>query len=217
SCRLGDGAGGGLAGNGGYGYYSLSGVTSQANLAEFAVGGGNNNQIGNIGVMDMSGGTINDVGWITIARGAASTGIMNVTGGTINYTNAGGGRFYFGGFGGATNPGWYGAVSVKNSTIQCPVGAAVPLELANTTGGTGIVNLQEGSVFRAGLVRSLSATSATYLNFEGGTLQASVSTANFMNGTNSDNITGVILYNDGALSTKNTIDNNGTNVTISRV
>jgi len=213
--RIGDGATGGLNGNGGYGYYSLSGATSQANLAEFAVGGGNNNGIGNIGVMDMSGGTINDVGWITIARGNASAGIMNVTGGTVNYTNAGGGRFYFGGAGGA---GWYGVVNVSNATVQNPQGTNVPLDLANTTGGTGIVNLGPGGVFRAGNVGAANSGSGSYLNFNGGTLQAAVSNADFMNGagsnpggTNASNLTGVTVYQGGA-----TIDNNGVNITIGR-
>jgi fibronectin-binding autotransporter adhesin len=213
--RIGDGAASGTSGNGGYGYYNLSGATSQANLAEFAVGGGNNNGIGNIGVMDMSAGTINDVGWITIARGNASTGIMNVTGGAVNYTNAGGGRFYFGGAGGA---GWYGVVNVSNAVIQNPLGSNVNLELADTAGGTGIVNLGPGAVFRAGNVGSVNAGSTTYLNFTGGTLQAAVSNANFMNlgtgntaGNSAANLTGVIVYDGGG-----TIDNSGVNIGVGR-
>ncbi len=218
--RIGDGANGATAGNGGYGYYGLSGGT--ANLAEFAVGGGNNGGSGNIGVMDMTGGTINDQGWVTIARGANSTGIMNLIGPSannpnnpvINFTQGGGGQILYSTFGDSK---FYGVVTISNATMQTPVGANVPLNLANTTNGTGgalgVMNLGPGGLLRIGNVQAANnialSGGATYLNFTGGTLQASVTNTAFMAGTAANNITGVVVYSGGG-----TIDNNSFNITI---
>ena len=60
--RIGDGTGG-------YGYYQLSGGTLNAN--EIGVGGGNGGNA-TIGVMDITGGTFYDAGWITVGRGGTS-------------------------------------------------------------------------------------------------------------------------------------------------
>jgi autotransporter-associated beta strand protein len=197
-----------------YGYYNVAPGTiaspSVAAFNEVGVAGGNTNATGNIGVMDMTGGTMNDAGWITVARGTASTGILNVTGGTFNYGTNAGSQCYIGGAGGA----FYGVISVSNATVQNPNGTNVPLNLAATSvaGAVGIANLGPGAVFRAGNVTA-SATSTSYLNFTGGTLQAAVTNANFLT---SANLTDVVVYDDSTTATKNTIDNNGNNVTIGR-
>ncbi len=70
--RIGDGVAG-------YGYYRLSGGTLVAN--EVGVGGGNTGSSGTVGVMDITGGTFNNAGWITVGRGGTtSSGVLNVSG-----------------------------------------------------------------------------------------------------------------------------------------
>src|SRR4029079_202931 len=69
--RIGDGTSG-------YGYYQLSGGMLNAN--EAGVGGGNGGN-GTVGVMDITGGTFNNAGWITVGRGGTtSSGVLNVSG-----------------------------------------------------------------------------------------------------------------------------------------
>ncbi|HZZ26917.1 MAG TPA: autotransporter-associated beta strand repeat-containing protein [Pirellulales bacterium] len=218
--RIGDGANGTATGNGGYGYYGLSGGT--VNLAEFAVGGGNNSGSGNIGVMDMTGGTLNDQGWVTIARGANATGILNIIGSSpgnpnnpvINLSQGGGGQILYSTFGDSR---FYAVTTISNGTMQCPVGASVPLNLSNTTNGNGLalgaMNLNSGGLLRVGSVSAANnitpSGGATYLNFNGGTLQSSVTNTSFLAGTAANNITGIVVYGGGG-----TIDNNSFNIVI---
>src|SRR6185369_16802839 len=80
--RLGIGGGTGAGQNPGYGYYKLSGGAAVFN--EIGVGASFANDadpIGNVGVADITGGTIEDNGWVTLARGVGATGILNITGG----------------------------------------------------------------------------------------------------------------------------------------
>ena len=172
--------------------------------------------IGNVGVADITGGTIQDNGWVTMARGVGATGILNITGGVTHFTNSGGGQLQVGGQGGQ----FYGVVNISNATVTCPVGANVPIELDASNSTVNPVNRRRwdceswsGWSLRVGAVQAgASSTPTSLFNFLGGTLQASVS-GNFITSTN---LTDVVVYDDSATATKNTIDNNGKNITISR-
>ncbi len=197
--RIGDGTGG-------YGYYQLSGGTLNAN--EVGVGGGNGGNA-TIGVMDITGGTFNNAGWITVGRGGTtSSGILNVSGsGSIICAGTVGGSKISFSWGSA------GELSVINlfngGSILGPANTAYVLDLATANNGGGLdeMNLGDNGTLAIGGVTAVSAAPTALLNFNGGTLRATTSNPAFMT---SPNVDGVFIYPGGA-----TIDDGGFNIAAS--
>ena len=165
-----------------------------------------------VGVMDISGGTFADSGFITIGRGTGThSGILNVTGGNvtaarveidwatttaqISVVNVGGGA---------------GAASIS-TTGSATIGLG--LTNANVAGTQGIVNLLTNGTFTTGIVTTYgaNANSTALLDFNGGTLKATAlnAGANFLT---SVNVNGSVYVYGG----NGTIDNGGGTITIGK-
>ena len=190
-----------------YGYYKLSGGSVTTN--DIGVGGYAG---ATTGVMDITGGTFSDTGWITIGRGSSTTsGVLNITGGTVNLSGTVAGSRL--GLNWATTAGGQSVLNLSNAAINGPSLASYTLDLAagsNTAGALGVANLGTGGVLTIAGVIATNANPTALLNFNGGTLKATA-TSNGPTFLSSANIDGVYIYGGGA-----TIDDNGTAITISR-
>ena len=207
------------ASNGGYGYYKLSNGT--LTNTEVGIGGGlGGTGTGTVGVMDITGGTFNEGGWVTVARGGAgSTGILNMTGGTLNMSHQFGGRLSIGNGFPSGNP-MTGVINLSNGAqilAQSPgSGYLFTITDRDSNGMTGIANLGVGGLMRIGPITAAGADANTadqiaQVNFHGGTLQASGS-ENLLTGEalSANNRSGVFVYSQGGV-----IDNNGFIVAVS--
>jgi autotransporter-associated beta strand protein len=200
----------------GAGYYKLSGGVLNTN--EIDVGG---NAANTVGVVDVTGGTVNDSGWITIGRGTgASSGVLNVTGGLVYFGTAN-----------AAQPlslGWASTGSQAVLNVGGGTGGASVFGPSNasTSGNYGlnmndstnlpailtVANLLSGGTLTVNQVASSHSTATSLLNFNGGTLKATAANAgaSFLNATTGpDTIKGVYIYPGGA-----TIDDSGTAITV---
>jgi autotransporter-associated beta strand protein len=182
--------------SGGFGYYHLSGGTVLAN--GLAVGGENNSGTGfsgtgGNGVLDITGGFLNDIGWVVAARGgAAESGVINVFNGALAY--AGGGiQNCWGG------PNQVAIINILGGTVTNSTDVGFNLNRTGNAGNVGILNLNGGLAQANGI-----SGSSGQLNFGGGTLRASKATGTFINGLGSASV-----YGGGG-----TIDNNGFNITV---
>jgi autotransporter-associated beta strand protein len=188
---------------GGRGYYKLSGGTLTAN--EVGVGGSQNDTIG---IMDITGGAMTINGWLALAHGGAtSSGLLNITGGSasaarvdLNWSGTSGALSVIN-VGGGVNP---ASLAAAASTTL-----GVNLAEGSTTAGTlSIVNLRTNGTLTTGRVRAWQANPTTLLNFDGGTLQANISSSTFLTDGNLD---GVYVHSKGG-----TIDNGGKSITVDR-
>ncbi len=190
---------------GGYGYYQLSG--GALNAQEVGVGGYANNS-GSAGVMDISGGTFFDAGYITVGRGTAlSSGVLNVFGGGAIQVagTVGGGKIAMDA---ATTAGSISVINIFNGgLINCPANASYILDLAygNGAGTLSAVNLGSGGMLAIGGIAPVNVNPTALLNFNGGTLKATIANAAFLTSVNVD---GVFIYPNGA-----TIDDSGFAIT----
>ena len=193
----------------GKGYYKLSSGT--LTVGELGIGA---SLADTIGVMDVTGGTLTDSGYITIARGTAtSSGLLNVMGGTCTATRV--------------ELAWTGnASSLSVLNVGGGVGAAAVITSPNTSLGLDLLNnntagslsianllasgtLMVGKVYASGAFSGGGANPTAVVNFNGGTLKAATTCATTAFMTDG-NIDGVYIYPNGA-----TIDDNGQNITIS--
>ena len=188
---------------GGRGYYKISGGTLTVN--EVGIGGSQNDTIG---IFDITGGTFTDNGYITIARGGAtSSGLLNITGGSASAARV--------------DMNWSGtstAVSIINVggstnaaslTATASTSLGVNLVNASTTAGTlSAVNLRTNGTLTTGIVRASQANPTAQLNFDGGTLKANLSSGNFLTDPFVDS---VYVFSGGG-----TIDNGGKTVAVDR-
>ena len=190
---------------GGYGYYQLSGGALNAN--EIGVGGYANNT-GSAGVMDISGGTFFNAGYITVGRGTtASSGVLNVFGGGVIQVagTVGGSKIAMDA---ATTAGSISVINIFNGgLINCPASATYVLDLAygNGAGTLSAVNLGSNGTLAIGGIAPVNANPTALLNFNGGTLKATVANAAFVTSANVD---GIFIYSNGA-----TIDDGGFAIT----
>ena len=172
---------------GAYGYY-YAGNNSTLNVNEIGVGG--EIAAGN-GIMDINGATVNDAGWLVMARaGSVETGILNIYSGSVTY--AGGGLVCNWGSG--------------QTAIINVMGGSLATTANNEIGflsGTGIVNLLGGVTTVNAINGAWSGSPNGQVNFNGGTLRASGGNATFLA------VTAAQIYSGGA-----TIDNNGYAITI---
>jgi len=169
---------------GAYGAFDLTGGTVtegdlNAGDAYFVVGGAYGNSASE-GVMNMSGGTINDnAQQMSLGNIAGSIGVLNASGGTIN-DNKGIGIGSRGS----------GILNVSGSAALNFTGAELEYGLSgNTTVGT--VNLLGGTVTANNV--GIAGTSTSRLNLNGGTLQAGALSATFLQG-----LTAATVYSGGA-------------------
>jgi autotransporter-associated beta strand protein len=185
----------------GYGYYYI-GAGATAYVGEIGIGG-EGNPSGN-GQLDIKGGTVNDSGWLVIARGGNAqtagvpqTGILNVYPGS-SLTYAGGGIVCNWGSGGAQTS----IINLMGGTVTLTA-ANEPINLNDTGNGanTGILNLNGGSI-QAGWVSG--GANGTRVNFNGGTLAATENQGVMMTG-----LAAATVYSGGG-----TINNNGFAITI---
>ena len=178
-----------------YGYYKLSGSAS-ASLLELDLGSFNGAAVG---VLDMSGGTLNVTNWFVPARGTGGTGILNMTGGTFNY-NGPSGQF----MANWSSTAGTAVLNIANASLIAS-NANVNMMSTAASGSLGEINLRSGGLMQANSIAPYSATGTSLVNFNGGTLKANTANTTFITANN----TAVNVYGNGG-----TIDNNGISITI---
>ncbi len=185
---------------GAFGYYDMIGGTVTAN--GIAVGGENNTGTGFVatstggnGIMDINGGNVNNVGWFVMGRAqnnAGEAGILNVYSGLMTY--AGGGIQCNWGTNQTSIMNMMGGVVTNTLTT-----VGVSMNRSGDASNVGVLNLD------GGLIQGNAVTGGnSWLNFNGGTLRASVASTTFVTGLGR-----ATVYNGGA-----TIDDNGNAITI---
>ena len=178
-----------------YGYYKLSGSAS-VSLLELDLGSFNGAAVG---VLDMSGGTLNVTNWFVPARGTGGTGILNLTGGTFNY-NGPSGQF----MANWSSTAGTAVFNIANASLIAS-NANVNMMSTGASGSLGEINLLSGGLMQANSIAPYSATGTSLVNFNGGTLKANTANTTFITANN----TAVNVYGKGG-----TINNNGVNITI---
>ncbi len=181
--------------SGSYGYYKASGGTLNVNGISI---GGEMNPAGlwppigtGDGLMEVDGATINNSGWIVLARGASNqVGVLNVFSGSLTYSG--------GGIGGN----WTTAAGpTDQTTIINILGGSVTSSDQGVnfrSQNTGILNL------KGGLLRATAVNGAgSLVNFNGGRLQAAANNGGFLN------VDSAYLYAGGGI-----IDDNGFTITV---
>ena len=189
-----------------YGYYQLAGGTLNAN--EIGVG---SDLAGSVGVMDITGGNYFSSGYVTLARGVGSVGALNVSGGTMTLSGTTANSvigLMWNGSGSSV-----GVVNInQGGTIIGPNNTTYTLNYnpfnSAGTAQAGIVNLgTNGTLQIGGVQNSLPGTGLSLLNFDGGTLKATVANASYF----SNALSGAYVFDGGAV-----IDDNGTAITVAQ-
>jgi fibronectin-binding autotransporter adhesin len=191
---------------GAYGYYGALGGTFTVN--GICVGGENNDGgtahfglPGGNGIFEVNGANVSDTGWFVIARQNSgtlgpSTGIVNIFSGSLTYAG-----------GGLVGP-WDTNETAVINILGGSVSGSAGVYLGNA-GYKGILNLNGGVLTTPAVAGYNGPTYAVVaygqLNFNGGTLQASAGSSDFVRVAAAD------IYSGGA-----TIDNNGASVTINQ-
>lgn len=193
---------------GSYGYYDAVAGTSTFN--GISIGGEDNNGTASTfglagnAIMDInSGATVNDPGWLVMARNNNNTNgseiaVLNMYGGYLTY--AGGGLV------GPWDKGESAIINVMGGVVSNTAAVGVYLGWTNYEG---ILNLN-GGVLQASVVQGYNGPSYApvdygQLNFNGGTLQASAASSSFIL------VNGATIYSGGA-----TINNNSFGITVSQ-
>jgi autotransporter-associated beta strand protein len=155
------------------------------------------------GVMDISGGTLNDSAWLIVSRGTGGTGLLNMTGGTVNFTGTTANQLILNYNASATEA---AVINVANAnfTATNATGGILDLMKSGTAGQRGTVNLLSSGVIQVQGVKATNTTGTSNFNFNGGTLKASTANASFLTG-----LTAATVYSGGG-----TIDNNGVAITV---
>lgn len=184
---------------GSYGYFRNAG-SGTATLQEVGLGGANN---GN-GVIDLQGGTVNNVVWFTPNRGAGGvatpqSALLNIGGGTYNLPNSTQAQMNWG-----VNQ--FAQIDVSGTGTLAGLGAASELDLNRTSDATnsGTLTIGTGGTVQLTSIKSSAALGTGVVNFNGGTLKANAATATLLN----TNVTGAYVHAAGA-----TINTNGFTVT----
>lgn len=201
--------------SGGSGTLNLDNGTVN-NSMEMWVGGAGN------GTVNQTGGTLNASSYLVLGRDAGGVGNYTMSGGTVNAAT-GGGFTILGSTRGATGTlsvsggtfnstagmfvgeGWTGT-GTATGTLNISGGGLVKVGTAGVqiglqSGSTGTVNLNGGTLLTTAVSKG---GGSAGINFNGGKLKASQSTATFMTGLNAANV-----QSGGAV-----IDSNGFNIGI---
>ena len=175
------------------GTYNLSGgtLTAAGNLQVGAYGHGN---------LIQTGGTLNSASYTDSGRFVGGVGLIDVEGGNFNQTGAG--KFLIDGELGT------GVITVGTTGTVTSAGGVV---MGLTAGSSGTFNLNTGGTLNTpfisgGGAAGTTALGTTVFKFNGGTLTASASNANFVAGITTNVLTG------GAV-----VNTNGNNDTIATV
>ncbi len=192
---------------GGFGYFSAIGGSVTANGIAIAgeantPTGFNDVNLSGDGIMEVNGGTVNDAGWLVIARTRTTAnseiGVLNVYSGLLTYAG-----------GGIVGPWGSGGTAIINILGGAVTNAAAVGVYLGNSGNTGILNLNGGLLAAREVAgyNGLSYSPMTYgqVNFNGGKLQASAANGDFIR------VTSANIYSGGA-----TIDNNGNAITIAQ-
>jgi autotransporter-associated beta strand protein len=185
-----------------YGYYNAAGGT--LNTKGISVGGGKNTLTGQpwppagsgaSGLLEINGTTIhNDTGWVVLARGGGSNlGVLNLFSGSLSYADGGLGCNWQ-----TTGASQTSIINVLGGTLTNAANVGINLNMWNTAGQVGILNLNGGLVQASAVVGNPGT-----VNFNGGTLRASTNSAAFVN-------VGAIFVNGGGAK----IDDGGNAITI---
>ena len=187
---------------GSYGYLNMSGGTLSAVRLYFggvsSSGGGGSGSTG-VGLITSGTATVSD--FLMLCRLGGQTGCLTIQGGTLNHMTSGGGA--------AANPislgyqGGRGELNLTGGNLNS-TGTSLNIEQNGSTSGgaaTGIVNLNSGTLTLNSFINS---SGSAYLNFNGGTLQASTNSTAFIPST----MTAVNIYSGGA-----SIDSQSYNIT----
>ncbi len=151
------------------------------------------------GVMNVNGGTVTVTGQnLVLASFAGSTGVATLTGGTTATTSTAGDQGAF-----IVGEGGTGVLTVAG-TAALNVSGGLGVQLARAAGGTGIVNLNGGTVTTPVVTKGPGANGT--FNFNGGTLRPTAANTSFMTGLTAANV-----FAGGAK-----IDTNGQNITIAQ-
>src|SRR6185437_8016574 len=183
--------------NNAYGYY-YAGPAATLNINGISIGGENNPNVWppqgtGDGIMDVDGATINNIGWIVLARGAGpQTGILNMYGGTLTFAGGGIGCNW----NGNATPSLGAQTSIINMMGGSVTSSTQPVDF-RTAGNTGILNLN------GGLLETTAVIDQGTLNFNGGTLQAASSSATFVS------LNTAYVWGGNAV-----VDNNGSSIGI---
>lgn len=182
-----------------YGSYTISG--GQLNT------GGRNFQIGanGRGILDIKGGTVtSDTGFPVVGRYVGSQGLLNISSGSFNQsgpTNL----FIIGEAGsGVVNISGTGSLNVSGEGAGAGTeGGTGGVRLGHVAGGSGILNLNGGTLTTTGIAESaVDGKSFLYLN--GGTIKSTSFSSTFLQGL--DN---AVVGPGGAI-----FDTNGTDITV---
>lgn len=166
-------------GEGGYGAFTMSSGTFTQQ--RFMFGGVTaSTSLGGVGVGLITNGTVNATGWLILSRAGASTGILTITGGVINHAGAsqdiaiglqGSGRAELNVAG--------GLIDNSGRRVDFSGGTAAGFHWT----GTGLLNVNAGTLLTNAVfydTNVASANASSYVNFNGGTLKASSSSAVFL-------------------------------------
>jgi autotransporter-associated beta strand protein len=186
---------------GGYGYYRKNGGTLATGQLALT---GNNNNSGNVGVFDLFGGTVDVVpnnGWL-IFGWQAGHGVFNIFDGSV-YSPPGNNDATLG-YSGNNN---FGMVNMLGSGALLDVtgkGTVRAFNLARSAGNkASVFNLNAG-VCLANRIWAQSTATPSFVNFNGGSLRANTSAANFLQG-----LTAATVYPGGAV-----IDSSNATITV---
>ncbi|HBO43951.1 MAG TPA: hypothetical protein DD670_08475 [Planctomycetaceae bacterium] len=205
--RIGNNIPNAMTGEGGYGYYKISGSESTINANGIMVGNGYTSGISHLGVLEQSGGTINVTAYMPVGNSGSAIGLYNLTGGTMNSPEI---RSASSG----TNDTVWGQINVSGTGTQMTTGI---LKVGGNK-SKGYFNLAAGAVLTAREVYTTAVAAnggEGVFNFHGGTLKAGADTADVLNpATHFMRMPategGVFLGPEGG-----TIDTDGYNVVIS--
>ncbi|RYD46152.1 MAG: hypothetical protein EOP85_08005, partial [Verrucomicrobiaceae bacterium] len=161
---------------------------------------------GSQGVMNMSGGTVNQAGWLAVGR-SGGAGVFNLTGGTFNKTNAqptNAAIIGAGGVGGGIMNQTGGAFNVAAGDTWIGEGATGTWNISGGTANLQILTLGQGNVL--GTLNMQGASGLTGALANGGGTQ--VITATTLRMGNSGTATAVLNLDGGTLVVNNVVEGN---------
>lgn len=192
--------------NNAYGFLGINSANSLVTTNELGIGGGAG--ANSVGVCAVYGGTsiIKSAGYITIGRGSGtSSGMLDIYNGNVACVRC---ELNWA----ATTSPAYSFVNVENGVLSISGSSTLGLNLsiANIAGNTNIANINSNGILSTGIITATTANPTNILNFNGGTIRATPTNAGASFLT-SGNVDSTFIHRNGL-----TIDDNGTNITISR-
>jgi autotransporter-associated beta strand protein len=167
----------------GFGSYRISGGSLTSN--EIAVGAelffAPSTMLGGSGILDISGGNVNNTGWLVMNRMAgdlslSQSAVLNVSGGSLTYNGGG----LVSNWGNNAAEEQFSAINVSGTgSISTGNNSPVRLGWGNSPNNFSLLNLNGGTVTPSRVFGLQS-----YVNFNGGTLRANSTQGDFLAVTN---------------------------------